>query len=52
MIKFNNTYCGTFCGTNLLYVGVEGEQVITELVKFGLRIMYREWYSVKRYKLS
>ena len=44
MIKFNNTYCGTFCGTNLLYGRGDGEQVITELAKFGLRNMYREGY--------
>lgn len=42
MIKFNNTYCGTFCGTNLLYGRGEGLARIAELVKFGLRIMYRE----------
>ena len=52
MIKFNNTYCGTFCGTNLLYGScVKGEQGLQNWLYLGLELCIERGIRVKRYKL-
>lgn len=50
MIKFNNTYCGTFVEQIYCMGGVKGEQGLQNWLNLGLELCIERGIRVKRYK--